>query len=108
MIYFDVAEAVIFERESHDFDVAIVQIKVVAAILWHVRSDGDWVLVGAKNEEVPLNLAAELRHICFVLIRVQELLLLMLLSSFVFILLLKLILVRLASHMCSACLLCRI
>ena len=58
MVDFDVAEAVVLKCVAHNFDIAVVQIEVVASVKGHVGPDSDGVFVRSENEEVPLDLPA--------------------------------------------------
>lgn len=55
----NVSEPVIFKRVPNDFNVAVMEVKVIAAVLWLIRTDRDWVFVGSEHEEVALDLLAE-------------------------------------------------
>ena len=60
MVVFNVTETIIFQCVANDLDIAIVQIEVIAAVLWQVGPDRDWVLIWTKHQKVPLDFPAQL------------------------------------------------
>ena len=55
----NITEAVVLKRVPDYLNITVVQEKVIATVLRHVRSNRYWIFVWTKDQEVLLNLAAE-------------------------------------------------
>ena len=59
---FNITEAVVFKRVPDYLNVAVVQEKVVATVLRHVRPNRYGIFIWTKDQEILLYLAAEFSH----------------------------------------------
>ena len=59
----DVAEAIIFKCVAHNLDIAVMQVKIVAAILRLVWPNRDGILVWSEHKKVLFDLAIDCIHI---------------------------------------------
>ena len=60
---FDITETIIFECVAYNLDIAVMQVKIVAAILRLVRPYRDGILVWSEHKEVLFDLAIDRIHI---------------------------------------------
>ena len=59
MVEFNITETIVLESVPDYLNVAVVQEKVIATVLRHVRPNRYWIFVWTEDQEVLFNLTAE-------------------------------------------------
>ena len=62
VVNLNITETVVLKCVPDYLDVAVVQEKVIATVLRHVRPNRYWIFIWTEYQEVLLNLAAEFSH----------------------------------------------